>query len=344
MKKNLTKAMALGMAFAMIGSATAFAEEFFEEPEVVCGKQEVPLTFIKGEAAGEDQLEDMGAFQGALKEETPEVLAQKAYIMQSGKVSDISEEDEKGLRVVTIDNAQGGLRFVLDSMTPVLDRATGGIVLASELKEGMEVAVVYGANSPMGMSMPPYLGSVTAVVANADKGFYMVGHFDENLTDAENQLQLNISEETSIQNTLGTRQMMTAEDVKDQDALVFYDATTRSIPAQTTPSMVMVLAAATEDAAPEQEEPQPETAQSENKAEDKAPALVPLRKTAEAMGWKVTWQGKDKPVLMEKGNIPIEISIGRAEYVVDGDEMMQAQLAAELQDGVLFVSDEVFAE
>ena len=27
MKKNLTKAMALGMAFAMVGTATAFAEE-----------------------------------------------------------------------------------------------------------------------------------------------------------------------------------------------------------------------------------------------------------------------------------------------------------------------------
>lgn len=318
MKKNLTKAMAIGMAFAMIGSATAFAEE---------ADRKHPLA----NTADETQAAEMPAGD--------EAAQTASYITQSGKVSEISEEDDKGLRVVTIDNEQGGLRFVLDSMTPVLDRESSSIILASELKEGMEIAVVYGANSPMGLSMPPYLGSVTAVVANADKGFYMVGHFDENLTDAENQLQLNISEETSIQNTLGTRQMMSAEDVKDQDALVFYGATTRSIPAQTTPSMVMVLSAAQEDAVPEQDVAEPE-----KETTDKAPALVPLRKTAEAKGWKVTWQGKDQPVKIEKDGLSVEVSIGDTDYVVDGDMVYQAQLAAQLQNGVLFVSDELFAE
>lgn len=315
MKKDLTKAIAMGLALAVAGTATAFAG-------MPLANAEAPTT---AEAPAGDEF------------------VWKDYITQAGKITEISEEDEKGIRIVTIDNEQGGLRFAIDSMTPILDREESSIMLASDLKESMEVAVVYSANSPMGMSMPPYLGSVAAVVANADKGFYMVGHFDGDLTDAENSLKLNIAEETAIYNTLGTRQMMTAEDIKGQDAIVFYGATTRSIPAQTTPSMVMVLAAATEDAAPEQEEPQPETAQSENKAENKAPALVPLRKTAETMGWAVTWQGKDKPVRMEKEGISVEICIGSADYTVDGDMVKQAQLAAELKDGVLFVSDEVFA-
>ena len=115
--------------------------------------------------------------------EKEDEAVQEAYITQSGKVSSVSEEDEKGLRVVTIDNEQGGLRFVLDSMTPVLNRENSSLIQAGDLKEGMEIAVVYEANSPMGLSMPPYLGKVTAVVANTDKGFFVVGHFDEELTD-----------------------------------------------------------------------------------------------------------------------------------------------------------------
>lgn len=314
MKKNLTKAMALGMAFAMVGTATAFAEEI---------SKGLPLANTAAAEQAETEKEDEAV--------------QEAYITQSGKVSSVSEEDEKGLRVVTIDNEQGGLRFVLDSMTPVLNRENRSLIQAGDLKEGMEIAVVYEANSPMGLSMPPYLGKVTAVVANTDKGFFVVGHFDEELTDMKNSLKLNISAETSILNTMGTRQVMTAEDVKGQDAIVFYDITTRSIPAQTNPSLVMVLAAAPEDTAVEPMGALPEK-------EEEAPQLVPLRKTAETIGWEVKWQGKNKPVLMEKGGISIEITAGKAEYVVDGDMVKQAQAAAELKDGVLFVSNEVFAE
>ena len=118
---------------------------------------------------------------------------------------------------------------------------------------------------------------------------------------------------------------------------MFYDITTRSIPAQTNPSLVMVLAAAPEDTAVEPMGALPEK-------EEEAPQLVPLRKTAETIGWEVKWQGKNKPVLMEKGSISIEITAGKAEYVVDGDMVKQAQVAAELKDGVLFVSNEVFVE
>ena len=148
MKKNLTKAMALGMAFAMVGTATAFAEEI---------SKGLPLANTAAAEQAETEKEDEAV--------------QEAYITQSGKVSSVSEEDEKGLRVVTIDNEQGGLRFVLDSMTPVLNRENSSLIQAGDLKEGMEIAVVYEANSPMGLSMPPSLGKVTAVVANTDKGF-----------------------------------------------------------------------------------------------------------------------------------------------------------------------------
>ena len=91
-------------------------------------------------------------------------------------------------------------------------------------------------------------------------------------------LKLNIDNATtSIQNMQGSRIRLTDADVKGQDALVFYDMMTMSLPAQTNPSFVLIL------------------------GEQKAPAVsVPLRETAEANGFSVKWQGKTKPVLVTK--------------------------------------------
>ena len=171
----------------------------------------------------------------------------------------------------------------------------------------------------MGMSMPPFLGNVTAVVANADFGSVTVGHFDENLTDMKNMLQLNIdNERTPITNMQGSRIRLTDADVKGQDALVFYDFTTRSIPAQTTPSFVLIL------------------------GEQAAPAVsVPLRETAEANGFSVKWQGKAKPILLEKEGVFMELMLDDATFKVNGVED-EAAFATELKDGVMFVSSEIF--
>ena len=191
--------------------------------------------------------------------------------------------------------------------------------------------MVYSANSPMGMSLPPYLGSVTAVVANADADNMMVGHFGDDLTDKTNKLQLNISDETRILNMEGAKIKLSAEDVKNQDALVFYDITTRSIPAQTTPSLVLLLTQA-EEAGEEMG----------NEPKMQAQMMVPLREAAKENGYTVKWQGKQKPIVLEKDGTSIEITLGSAEYVVEGDMVMKAAMPSELKDGKTYVSSEIF--
>ncbi|MGN0135442.1 stalk domain-containing protein [Anaerotignum sp.] len=299
MKKNLTKVMAMGMVLTMLGTATAFAEE----ATLISAAENTSIETIMAEA------------QAA------------AFISQSGKVVSVEASVTEGVSIVEIDNEQGGLRFAVSSNSIIVNREDGSYLTAADLTEGMEVAVVYDANGPMGMSMPPYLGNVTAVVANADAGFFTVGHFDEELTDMKNMLKLNIDENTMIQNLQGARIRLTAEDVKNQDALVFYGATTRSIPAQTTPSFVLLLTTA--------EVPT-------GKAEVETAEMVPLRETAEANGYKVKWQGKNKPILLEKEGVSLEITVGSDTYVMDGDMVMQASMPSELKNGVTFVSSEIF--
>lgn len=295
MKKNMTKVMAMGMVLTMLAGTTVFA--------------------VDGTATN-----DMAAAGSEMD------VKEEGFTTDSGKIVSVEKSGTDGVSVVEIENKNGGLRFAVDANSLILDRKDGSYKTVADLTEGMEIAVVYSANSPMGMSLPPYLGSVTAVVANADADNMMVGHFGDDLTDKTNKLQLNISNETRILNMEGAKIKLSAEDVKNQDALVFYDITTRSIPAQTTPSLVLLLT--------QTEETQTRETQTQE--------MVPLREAAVKNGYTVKWQGKQKPILLEKDGTSIEITLGSAEYVVEGDMVMKAAMPSELKDGKTYVSSEIF--
>ena len=296
MKKNLTKVMAMGMVMTILAGTTAFANEAVTEPLLI---SENPNTKTIEEVIAEAEA--------------------SMYLTQEGTVASIETSATEGVLVVTIDNEQGGLRFAVASNTIIINREDGFYMTADQLEEGMAVAVVYDMNSPMGMSMPPYLGNVAAVVANADAGSFAVGKFDNELTDMKNMLKLNIdNEKTPIANMQGSRIRLTDADVKGQDALVFYDMMTMSLPAQTNPSFVLIL------------------------GEQTAPAVsVPLRETAEANGFSVKWQGKAKPILLEKDGVTLELMLDDATFKLNGVED-EAAFATELKDGVMFVSSEIF--
>lgn len=293
MKKNLTKGMAMGMVMTILAGTTAFANE----PMLIASNPNADKT-----------IEDVIAEAEA-----------SMYLTQNGTVAGVEVSETEGVSIVTIDNEQGGLRFAVASNTIIINREDGFYMTADQLEEGMAVAVVYDMNSPMGMSMPPYLGNVAAVVANADAGSFAVGKFDNELTDMKNMLKLNIdNEKTPIANMQGSRIRLTDADVKGKDALVFYDMMTKSLPAQVNPSFVLIL------------------------GEQAAPAVsVPLRETAEANGFSVKWQGKAKPILLEKDGVSMELMLDDATFVVNGVED-EAIFATELKDGVMFVSSEIF--
>ena len=302
MKKNLNKVLALTLAFTVVGSTAAYAEVM---------KGETTATPVTISADADAQAEA------------------SAYISNTGKITEVADTED-GNKVFTMDNENGGLRFVVAPTTTIVDRETGSVITADKLTEGMEVAVIYGANAPMGMSMPPYMGQVTTVVANADKGSISVGHYNDDLLNEKDLLQLNISEKTTILTTLGTKSILSADDVKGKDAVVFYDITTRSIPAQTTPSLVLLL---------EEREAVTEVAVDTKSIE--APEMVALRDAAEAKGYSVKWQGKTAPVVLEKDGMTAQITLGSTTYVVEGDMAMTSAAAAELTDGVLYVSADV---
>ena len=320
MKKNWTKIMAVGMVMTILGGMTALANE---EGAVIAPAPTAKIEDVIAEA--EDAM----------------------FLTQSGKVLSVEGSETEGVSIVEIENEQGGLRFALNANDLILDRKDGAHLTVADLTEGMEVAVIYDANGPMGLSLPPYLSKVTAVVANADAGSYEVGRFDADLTDLKHMLQLNIDpDSTVIADVRGTKQKLSEEDIKGQDALVFYDITTRSIPAQTNPSFVLILSQNEEEPAAEPTtEPVAEPiADPVAEPEMQAQILLPLRQAAVEKGYTVTWQGKEKPILLTKDGVSMEITLGSQDYVVDGDQVKKAAMPSELKDGVAYVSSDIFAE
>ena len=66
----------------------------------------------------------------------------------------------------------------------------------------------------------------------------MLNRFDRNLTAEDNSLQLNVARNTNIETINGQN---TGCNLGNQTLLVYYTATTRSIPPQTTPRRIVVL-------------------------------------------------------------------------------------------------------
>ena len=225
-----------------------------------------------------------------------------------------------------------------------------------ELKNDMNITAVIAKNAPMTMSLPPMTNAVGLIIG--EQNFAATGYFDEELTskDIASMLQLNISEETKIVDMAGTKKIFTQDDVKNQDCLVLYGITTRSIPAQTNPVFVMILdkqdIAEIEDdvvGVIEAEELQPEqTPQTEQQTPPAVTeplplpeqSFVPLREIAENEGFTVTWTANDKPVLLQKDGVTIEITVGQKEYK-KGEEVLQAEKAPELIQSKIYVSGNI---
>lgn len=105
------------------------------------------------------------------------------------------------------------------------------------LLPGDRVTGYYDGNAPVPLIYPP---QYRALVMHKVSSFpnIKVSYFNSNLTSSDNQLKLNLSSSTLIVIRNG---QIFSQDLANHNLIVIYGATTRSIPAQTTPFKVIVL-------------------------------------------------------------------------------------------------------
>ena len=185
------------------------------------------------------------------------------------------------------------------------------IVENKEIIVGDTVTGYYNANAPMIMIYPPQYNPF-AVVVESDNQQVKIDIFNKDLVSSDQMLKLNISEDTQIVQRDGTK---FAGNIEDKKLAVIYTFSTKSIPAQTTPSKVIVLS----DISKEEEFHQKDLGEMDiivsNKrinaskayGNHKGIVMVPLRAIAESLGFQVVWEDKDHPIMVGED---VSITIG----------------------------------
>ena len=365
MKKNLIAIIALTAALAASTSAFAdtvqISEEELNKPVSTYAPDAMPTPEIQGDIMvlnGEET--DVAAPVETASYISVDVTVVKTDIDVDGIIKTTTDVNNK-------DDQNNTVNLKITDDTLVYDNL-GNKKALSDLTDGSKITVFTGSYEPTPLILPvQYTANV--IIINGDKeGNVNVDTYladEEGYTNAANNLNIAAADDTKI---VDKDEKEYKGDLDKNDLIVFYGASTKSIPAQTTPTKVVVLgenefalkqieaaknATPAHTAAPEvTEAPQVSYAGlvnvvigdknvSDVYAKDNT-TMVPLREVAEAAGFTVTWDAENRAVILNDG--VYSLKIGENSYVKGKMMPLTLSAAPEIVNDLTYVPAEFFAE
>lgn len=156
-------------------------------------------------------------------------MASTTYIPVAGIITNIVGLNDCCSQMMTLRTEDGTVNFVVGADTKVIDNR--------QLRVGMRVAAFYDSSLPVPLIFPPQYQAWLVTTVGRDENV-MLDYFDRSLLAADQSLQLEIGVNTVMRTENG--QIFTCSP-GEQLLLVYYSATTRSIPPQTAPRRIVVL-------------------------------------------------------------------------------------------------------
>lgn len=157
------------------------------------------------------------------------IMAFETFVPVTGTIMNISRGNDCCSQMIAMRTGNGTVNFLVDAQTLVID--------SRQLRVGMRIAAFYDSSLPVPLIYPPqYRAQVVTALGRNEQ--VMLKHFNRNLVAVDRSLQLNIADHTIVQAVNGQRFDCSP---RNQDLLVYYSATTRSIPPQTTPGRIIVF-------------------------------------------------------------------------------------------------------
>lgn len=258
------------------------------------------------------------------------------YFSFTGTVKEIEKIDDNITKVFLEGEDGSSAHFMLNENTYYADNV--------KIEKGLNITGYYEAGKPMILIYPPQY-TIDIVTPVYEEGFIKADKFDSNLVSKDNKLKLNISEETEIvweNNTqINWIKQPTLEELEtvlsNRQMLVYYKFSTKSIPAQTTPSKIIVLSPQKEDKM---------NIIANNILIDSPNAfiselgnvMVPVRAISEALGYEVKWNNDEKSVRI--GN-EISFKLGENIYTASGVTVTLEE-ASIIIDGRTFIPLRLF--
>lgn len=153
------------------------------------------------------------------------------YIPFEGIVTKISNFNNDACSLLfEVQNATKGIvNFVITPDTYFVNQ--------TKITVGMPITAFYDGNAPAILIYPPQYQAIV-VSPNNQRTNIKVSRFDRNLISEDGTLKLNIGRNTDIVMENGQSYRGT---LQNKNLIVLYGASTRSIPAQTTPDKIIVL-------------------------------------------------------------------------------------------------------
>lgn len=371
MKKNLIAIIALTAALAASTSAFAdtvqISEEELNKPVSTYAPDAMPTPEIQGDIMvlnGEET--DVAA-----PVETASYISVDVTVVKTD--SDVDGIIKTTTDVNNKDDQNNTVNLKITDDTLVYDNL-GNKKALSDLTDGSKITVFTGSYEPTPLILPvQYTANI--IIINGDKegnvnaDTYLVD--EEGYTNAANTLNIATADDTKI---VDKDEKEYKGDLDKNDLIVFYGVSTKSIPAQTTPTKVVVLgkneialkqieaaknATPAPTAAPETtvapeatEAPQVSYAGlvnvvigdknvSDVYAKDNT-TMVPLREVAEAAGFTVTWDAENRAVILNDG--VYSLKIGENSYVKGKMMPLTLSAAPEIVNDLTYVPAEFFAE
>lgn len=371
MKKNLIAIIALTAALAASTSAFAdtvqISEEELNKPVSTYAPDAMPTPEIQGDIMvlnGEET-------DAAAPVETASYISVDVTVVKTD--SDVDGIIKTTTDVNNKDDQNNTVNLKITDDTLVYDNL-GNKKALSDLTAGSKITVFTGSYEPTPLILPvQYTANV--IIINGDKegnvnaDTYLAD--EEGYTNVANTLKIAAADDTKI---VDKNEKEYKGDLDKNDLIVFYGVSTKSIPAQTTPTKVVVLgkneialkqieaaknATPAPTAAPETtvapevtEAPQVSYAGlvnvvigdknvSDVYAKDNT-TMVPLREVAEAAGFTVTWDAENRAVILNDG--VYSLKIGENSYVKGKMMPLTLSAAPEIVNDLTYVPAEFFAE
>lgn len=250
--------------------------------------------------------------------------SQPSYIKHDGTVTEIGG----GKISTTISGKTDDMNDIINYTTTedtVVYYKTGEPMTLSDVKKDSVITVYTDSYAPAPLILPPQYRADIIIVNSPPEGIaeaeYVIFndadtyiHDGVRLVNAAGNLSLNLNDDVTIVDKQG--KAMKEADLDKKDLLVFYTFSTRSIPAQTTPTKVIVLGK--NDTALSHlnlEETATDTDYNYNNVISVTVGdtttnnvfvkdnilMVPLRELAEANNMTVEWFGMNKAILLNSG-------------------------------------------
>lgn len=227
------------------------------------------------------------------------------FIKFSGTITEIAHQGNS--IALTVEENSLKMIFPIADDVLLLNNGNGENYSKDKLAKGQKVDVYYDRYKIMPMIYPATIEPNVVIVKEQETGEVKVAKFDNNFVSLDNELKLNLTDETALLNQKGDP--ITKDKLMGKELVVFYTISTKSLPARTTPTKVIALEKTKYQISNE-------IAQiiSEDHIVKNGAKMIPLRKVAEHLGYEVKWLPKTNGVQLRKENSSIDITIGKKEY------------------------------